>query len=88
MLWNCINYDDALSASENMYTSEEFTSFLPTGAAWDRTLGWLVETGAVTQDEILDSTSWENYDDDTFSNTTGLINTGKYGQTKKIIYLI
>ena len=83
MLWNCINYDDALSASENMYTSEEFTSFLPTGAAWDRTLGWLVETGAVTQDEILDSTSWGNYNDDTFSNTTGLINTGKYGQTKK-----
>ena len=83
MLWNGISQTDALAKANEMYTSKDFTSSLPTGAAWDRTLGWLVETGAVIQDEILDSTSWGNYNDDTFSNTTGLINTGKYGQTKK-----
>ena len=83
MLWNVISQTDVLAKANEMYTSKDFTSSLPTGAAWDRTLGWLVETGAVTQDEKLDSTSWGNYSDDTFSNTTGLINTGKYGQTKK-----
>ena len=66
-----------------MYTSEEFTSSLLTGSAWDRTLGWLYETGSKTSIEIIgDSSSWGNYRNDTFSNTTSLINTGEYSETE------
>ncbi len=84
MLWNYINYDDALSASENMYTSEEFTSSLPTGAAWDRTLSWLEETKKVNISEIVgDSKTWGNFSNNKFTDTTGLINTGEYSQTEK-----
>ena len=83
-LWNNISQIDALLKSNSMYESTEFTSSLLTGAAWDRTLGWLEETGAVSAFEIVgDSKTWGNYDDDTFSSTTGLINTGAYNQTEK-----
>ena len=84
MLWNKISQTDALSKSNAMYASSEFTSSLLTGAAWDRTLSWLEETGVVTLFEIVgDSKTWGNYEDDTFSNTTELINTGAYNQTEK-----
>lgn len=84
MLWHDISQTDALTKANEMYTSEDFTSSLPSGAAWDRTLSWLEETGAVTPLEIVgNSKTWGNYDDDIFSNTTGLINTGKFSQTEK-----
>ena len=84
MLWNYITQTEALSKSNAMYSSSEFTSSLLTGAAWDRTLSWLEETGAVNIFEIVgDSKTWGNYEDDTFSGTTSLINTGSYNQTKK-----
>ena len=83
MLWNYISQTDALTNAKSMYTSEEFTSSLLTGSAWDRTLGWLYETGAKTSSEIVvNSSSWGNYYDDTFSNTTELINTGEYSETE------
>ena len=82
-LWNWISQTDALSYANSMYTSSEFTSSLLTGAAWDRTLSWLEETGAVSLEEIIvDSKSWGNYRDDTFSGTTSLINTGSMPQTR------
>ena len=82
-LWNNISQINALSNAKNMYTSSEFTSSLLTGAAWDRTLSWLEETGAVTLEEIIvDSKSWGNYSDDSFSDTTELINTGSMTQTE------
>ena len=86
-LWNWISQTDALSYANSMYTSSEFTSLLLTGAAWDRTLSWLEETGAVTLEKIIvDSKSWGNYRDDTFSGTTSgttsLINTGSMTQTR------
>ena len=67
-----------------MYTSGEFTSSLLTGAAWDRTLGWLEETEAVTSFEIVgDSKNWGNYSDDEFENSESLQNTGSIPQTEK-----
>ena len=79
-----ISQTDALSNAKSMYTSSEFTSSLLTGAAWDRTLGWLEETGAVTSYEIVvDSKTWGNYSDDKFSNTTGIANTGAFPETQK-----
>ena len=84
MLWNNISQTEALSKAKGLYTSGEFTSSLLTGAAWDRTLGWLEETGAVTLPEIVeDSKSWGNYYYDNFPGTTGLINTGSKSQTEK-----
>ena len=81
MLWNYVSQEDALRETKNMYSG---ISTLLTRAAWDRTLGWLEETGAVTSFEIVaDSSTWGNYADDEFSNTTGLINTGEYGETEK-----
>ena len=81
MLWNYVSQIEALEKSKEMYTG---ISTLLTGAAWDRTLGWLEETGAVTSFEIVaDSSTWGNYSDDEFSNTTSLINAGEYGETKR-----
>lgn len=84
MLWNYISQTDALAKANEMYTSEDFTSSLPSGAAWDRTLSWLEETGAVSTLKLVgDSKTWGNYMDDTFSNTDKLINTGEFTQTEK-----
>ena len=84
MLWNYISQTDALAKANAMYTSEEFTSSLPTGAAWDRTLSWLEETKQVSILELVgDSKTWGNYSDDTFTTGTDLINTGEYSQTEK-----
>lgn len=81
MLWNCISQTDALSTAKGYNTS--LKSSLLTGAAWDRTLGWIYETGNKTASKIaIDSKDWGNYYDDTFSGTTGLINTGAFTQTK------
>ena len=84
MLWNNISQKDALSKSKAMYTSSEFTSSLLTGAAWDRTLGWLQETETVSISEIvINSMTWGNYTYDTFSSKIGLNNTGTYNETEK-----
>ena len=61
--WNNISQINALSYANSMYTSSEFTSSLLTGAAWDRTLSWLEETGEVTLEEIIvDSKRWGAWD--------------------------
>ena len=86
--WNHIDQITALENTQHMYDSiseedKNFESSLLTGAAWDRTLGWLEETGAVIAEEIVvDSKRWGNYSDDTFSGTTSLINTGFMTQTE------
>lgn len=54
---------------------------LPTGAAWDRTLGWLVQTKNKDLADISsDSTSWGNYQDDDSTN-----NPAKTGMTSKAV---
>ena len=84
---NNISQIDALDKANHMYDSlsgKNFESSLLTGSAWDRTLGWLEETGAVTSYEIIvDSKTWGHYGDDEFSNTTSLANTGEFIETQK-----
>ena len=83
MLWNYVSQEEALRESKNMYSE---ISTLLTGAAWDRTLGWLYETGAVSSIEIMvDSKTWGNYRDDNFTNNDppSLINTGEIEKTEK-----
>ena len=83
MLWNYVSQDDALRETKNMYSG---ISTLLTGAAWDRTLGWLKETGAVSSFKIVgDSSTWGNYSNDSFTNNNpaSLINTGEKKETNK-----
>ena len=75
-----ITRSQASGLAEAMYTGK---SHLLTGAAWDRTLGWLVNTNNKTLKQInAYSTEWGNYNDDTFSGTTGIAKTGEFTQTK------
>ena len=47
-----------------MYASSSYvTSQLITGAGWDRTMNWLVETGMEEEKVLYDSRSWGNYED-------------------------
>ena len=81
--WNEILYTTALEKCTSKYTGKSYTSSLLTGAAWDRTLGWIYETGNKTEMQIVgDSKDWGKYNDDTFSGTTGGINTGSKEETK------
>ena len=81
--WNYVSYTTALEKCTSKYTGKSYTSSLLTGAAWDRTLGWIYETGNKTEMQIVgDSKDWGKYNDDTFSGTTGGINTGSKEETK------
>ena len=81
--WNYVSYTTALEKCTSKYTGKSYTSSLLTGAAWDRTLGWIYETGNKTEMQIVgDSKDWGNYYDDTLSEITGLINTGSKEKTK------
>ena len=85
-VWNNIPYEDngngAKKVAESMYTGGAVQSKLLSGAAWDRTLQWLIETGNKKFNQIIiDSSSWGNYNDDTFEGNTNLIETGEYKET-------
>ncbi len=80
-VYNLISQTDALSKAKAYKTN--LNSSLLTGAAWNRTLGWLYETKSKTSNELIgDSKTWGNYSDDTFSNTEELIKTGVFNETK------
>ena len=82
-LWNRISQTDAITNIQSTFNGSEYTSSLLTGSAWDRILCWLYETGEKNISDIVgDSKSWGNYTDDTFSETTNLINTGSKKETK------
>ena len=79
MLWSDITQTDSLSIAK---TYNEKASLL-TGAAWDRTLGWLIETGDKTVQDIYNIKDWGNVIGNTFiQNSSGAIKTGEYEQTK------
>ena len=74
--YNYVTFDQALGLVESMYSSSDFEISLLTGAAWDRTLGWIYETGSKSIKEIaVDSGNWGNYDDVKFK-----ISKGKYSE--------
>ena len=80
MLWNYIYYSDALDTAKAYNAT--LNSSLLTESAWGRILGWLYETENKTGSQIAgDSKDWGNYQNDEFSGTTGLINTGAFEQT-------
>ena len=82
-LWNDVSQTGAIANIQNTFNGSGYTSSLLTGSARDRTLGWLYETGEKSAMDIVgDSKNWGNYSDDTFSDETGLINTGSKVETR------
>ena len=74
IVYNYISQPDSITRAESMYTGK---SKLISGAGWDRTLNWLIETKAKTENEVfVNSSSWGNYNDSTGNAKTnsGYIN--------------
>ena len=68
-IYNYVNFNEAKAKAESMYSN--ITSKLISGAGWDRTLNWIVETGNKTEEEVFEnSSSWGNYNDSTGSAQT------------------
>ena len=63
IVYNLISQLDSITRAESMYAGK---SKLISGAGWDRTLNWLIETKAKTENEVFgNSSSWGNYNDST-----------------------
>ena len=63
IVYNYISRSDSITRAESMYSGK---SKLISGAGWDRTLNWLIETKAKTENEVfVNSSSWGNYKDST-----------------------
>ena len=63
IVYNYISQTDSITRAESMYAGK---SKLISGAGWDRTLNWLIETKAKTENEVfVNSSSWGNYYDST-----------------------
>ena len=63
IVYNYISQPDSITRAESMYAGK---SKLISGAGWDRTLNWLIETKAKTENEVFgNSSSWGNYYDST-----------------------
>lgn len=67
--YNYVTQVQSIAQSTAMYSSKRnVTSALANSGAWDRTLNWLIETGATTRYEVAtDSQSWGNYRNSSFS---------------------
>ena len=63
IVYNYISQTDSITRAESMYSGK---SKLISGAGWARTLNWLIETKAKTENEVfVNSSSWGNYKDST-----------------------
>ena len=72
IVYNYISQTDSITRAESMYSGK---SKLISGAGWDRTLNWLIETKAKTENEVfVNSSSWGNY-----YNSTGNAKTNSGG---------
>lgn len=84
--YNNITRKQALDLAKKVYTGK---SDLLTGAAWDRTMDWIInknDKNLTIKDVVVDSKSWGNYQDSTFTATgTGsLAKTGAFGNNTKV----
>ncbi len=62
-----ITQSQAKGLAETMYPEKSYICTLTTGAAWDRTLGWLINTNNKSFRDILsDSSDWGNYNNLSF----------------------
>ena len=66
--YNYVNYKDAVSKIEEMYTDKEtygVDAIMPYGAMWDETLNFVKDDAH----DVTNSTKWGNYDNSIFSFT-------------------
>lgn len=84
-----VSFETAKTEAESIYNNNSnygVKSALPSGAAWDRVLGWIVSTGAKSESAVyFNSKSWGNFKRSWNSNAT-LYNTG-YRSTNNIFVL-
>ena len=83
-IWVKFSPQDTVGACESLYANNDSVQgFFPWGINWDTTLQWLIDSNNKTYEEVaIDSTSWGNYSNDTFSSGASGNYTGIYEQTK------
>ena len=83
-IWTNISPQDMKIVCNNMYSNNETVSgFLTYGINFDTTLQWLIDSGAKTEEDIrVDSTSWGNYSNNTFTGNVKSGTTGMFEETK------
>ena len=84
--YNYVTRSQAIKIAEKMYSGK---SYLITNAAWDRTLGWIINSNdksLTIANVVSDSKSWGNYSDSSFSatGTGGLAQTGAFENNTKV----
>lgn len=81
--WNTARLEAESMDSDSGWNVSAVESCLCYGAHWDTALKWINYTGAKSLNDIkVDSISWGNYNNDSFSGETTVISyTGKWSQT-------
>ena len=83
-IWTNISPADMMTVSNNMYADNNTVrGFLSYGANFDTVLQWLIDSGAKTEADIrVDSTSWGNYSNNSFTGNIQSGTTGMFEETK------
>ena len=83
-IWVQFSPQDTVKVCENIYKgNDSVQGFFPWGINIDTTLQWLIDTGAKTDEDVrVDSTSWGNYSNDTFSGSVTSGTTGMWEEAK------
>ncbi len=80
--YNNVKRDQAKTLADGMYSGK---SYLITNAAWDRTLGWIINSSnnVNLSAAVADSSSWGNYSGTSAGNGR-LAKTGVFGDSTKV----
>ena len=83
-IWTNISPQDIKIVCNNMYSDNDTVQgFLTYGINFDTTLQWLIDSGAKTEEDIrVDSTSWGNYSNNTFTGNVTSGTTGMFEEAK------
>ena len=83
-IWVNISPQDIKIVCNNMYADNDTVNgFFTYGINFDTTLQWLIDSGAKTEEDIrVDSTSWGNYSNNTFTGNIKSGTTGMFEETK------
>lgn len=83
-IWVQFSPQDTTVACQDLYADNDTVQgFFPWGINWDTTLQWLVDSGnKLISDIKVDSTSWGNYSNDSFSDGARGNYTGAWEEAK------
>ena len=80
-VFSSISKSQAKTKADGMISG---STHLMTSSAWDRTLGFIMNTNSKTLTEVMgDSKTWGNYSDSTITGTGSLANTAAFGNSTK-----